>query len=316
MKKLALLKEIDPCQLFRFFIDGRLYSKENGWQGYENRQPGCIEGMSLAYVHMIDNFDLTNGITLEYLSKLHDLIFLEIDKKLRKNRYPGQIREFRISFLVRERATSKDGIKELMANRALTDTFRNGIKGCQTSNDVYTSIKNGKKVRYIVETGYLPSLLDKASKEKEPKHLYLQARAQVKKNITAKTHAIIDHFNKTIDTLEQKEKLYFIIDIIKDLERLHPYVDGNTRVFITILFNHLLMLHGFYPVIFEEPSIFDARTTDEILEEVLYGQEIVKQLIRDPGSRVFGHSINDESEENIAGICKLMSSLINRIKQL
>jgi hypothetical protein len=75
------------------------------------------------------------------------------------------------------------------------------------------------------------------------------------------------------------------------------------------------MLHDFYPVIFEEPSIFDAYTTDEIIEEVTKGQELLKQLIESPQSRVFGHSISDESEENTAAICNLMSDFIEKIEK-
>lgn len=314
MSKLEVLKKFDHRQLFRLFIDGRLYTKENGWEGYESRQPGCISGMSLAYAHMVDNFDLPNGLNLEYISKLHDLTFFNIDKKRRKNRYPGQIREFRISFLVRPIIT-KAGIKELMGDREVTDAFKKDIKDCNNSEDIYNAIIAGKKIRYISEVGELSPELNQASLDKEPKDLYLKARAQVQKNITKKVEDIIDEYNKNIDTLEQKDKLHFIVDVIKRLERLHPFVDGNTRVFITILLNHLLMLHGFKPVIFEEPSIFDAYTTDEIVEEVIKGQELVQQLIDSPNSRVFGHSISDESEENISKICELMFEFSKKIKE-
>lgn len=316
MHKLSVLKQFDPGQLYRFFVDGQLYKKEHGWVRYEQRQPGCIEGMSLAYCHMIDNFMLPDGITLDYLGKLHDLIFLKIDKKLRKNRYPGQIREFRISFLVRKRATSREGLRELLANRRLHEAFKKDIDGCQTADDLYQAITEGKKIRYIVEAGYLPPLLDQASRDKQPEHLYQQARKQVQANITHKTHCLIHHFNQTINTLEGHEKLYFIVDIIKELERLHPYVDGNTRVFIIVLLNHLLMLHGFYPVILEEPSIFDAKTTEQIMQEIYQGQELVKGLLENPAMRVFGHSIHDEDEHNRAGILQLMTPLIQRLEQL
>jgi hypothetical protein len=316
MEKLSILKNFDHRQLYRFFVDGQFYAKENGWYRYEKRQPGCIEGMSLAYAHMIDNFDLPNGITLDYISKLHDLVFKKIDRKLRKNRYPGEIREFRISFLVRKRATSLEGLKELLAERELTEAFKKDIEGCFNADDLMNAIINGKKIRFVVETGYLPPELNKASLDKAPKDLYLKARAQVKKNITDKTLTIINNFNEKIDLFSGKEKLYFIINCIKDLERLHPFVDGNTRVFITILLNHLLLLHGFYPVIFEEPSIFDARTTDEIAEEIHYGQDLVKKIIENPASRIFGHSIDDEDEQNISEVCELMSALIEKIKQI
>ena len=74
------------------------------------------------------------------------------------------------------------------------------------------------------------------------------------------------------------------------------------------------MLNDFYPVIFEEPSIFDAYTTDEIMQEVLKGQDLVKQLLKSPESRVYEHSILDENEENMRVICDLMSEFIEKIK--
>ncbi|MDQ7045010.1 MAG: Fic family protein [Sulfurimonas sp.] len=314
MNKLNILKEFDHRQLFRFFVDGRLYTKENGWEGYENRQPGCIKGMSLAYTHMLNNFELKDGLTLEYISKLHDLTFFNIDKKLRKNRYPGEVREFRISFLIKPVVT-KEGIKELMGDRALTDAFKKGIRDCNNAEDIYNAIINGKKIRYISEVGELSYELNQASLDKEPKDLYLQARAQVKKNITQKLISIIDEYNKIINTLKKEEKLYFIVDVVKSLDRLHPFVDGNIRVFVTILLNHLLMLNDFYPVIFEEPSIFDAYSTNEILVEIEKGQKLVKQLIENPESKVFGHSISDENEVNINEICTLMSEFIQAIQK-
>ena len=41
MNKLNILKQFDHRQLFRFFVDGRLYVKEHGWEGYERRQADC-----------------------------------------------------------------------------------------------------------------------------------------------------------------------------------------------------------------------------------------------------------------------------------
>jgi hypothetical protein len=313
---LHLLKGFDPGQLYRFFVDGRFYVGEHGWEGYEDRQPGCITGMSLAYAHMIDHFDLPNGLTLEYISQLHDLIFTNIDKKLRSNRYPGSIREFRISFLVRSRATTLEGLRELMGDRKLQEAFKGGVNGCNSVDDVYRAIQNRRKIRYIAQVGNLPPELDLASRERNPQELYLQSRVQVQKNITEQVQNEIQHFNDGIHQLPGEEKLVFIVDSIKRLERLHPFVDGNTRVFITILLNHLLMLHGFYPVIFEEPSIFDAFTTDQIMGELLDGQELVKRLLEDPTTRVFGHSVLDETDENRAEIIKLMSVVVEKIKML
>ena len=67
MSKLNILKQFDHRQLFRFFVDGRLYAKEHGWEGYERRQLGCTKGMSLGYAYMLDNFELKDGLSLEYI---------------------------------------------------------------------------------------------------------------------------------------------------------------------------------------------------------------------------------------------------------
>jgi hypothetical protein len=313
---LKILKRFDSGQLYRFFVDGRFYASEHGWEGYESRQPGCISGMNLAYAHMVDHFDLPNGLTLEYVCQLHDLIFRNIDKKLRRNRYPGAIREFRISFLVRPRATTLEGLRELMGDRDIHEAFKGDIDGCKTVGELYRAIQSRRNIRYIAQVGYLPPDLELASRAREPEELYLRSRAQVQKNITEKTQKEINHFNDTIHQLSQDQRLVFIVDSVKRLERLHPFVDGNTRVFITILLNHLLMLHGFKPVIFEEPSIFDAFTTEQIMEELLHGQELFELLLEDPTTRVFGHSILDETDESRGKITELMSELSGKLAML
>ncbi len=317
MSNLSILKKIDPKQLYRLFIDGRFYTSEHGWENYEKREPGSIEGMSLAYSYMVDNFDLKYGIDINYLCKLHDLTISKIAPRARKNRYPGEIRQFRVSFLLKPRTCSIDGLNELIEKRGMEDS----LKDCEANNykdvaDVYKRVTKGEKVRYAAPMGKLSEEIFQAMVNKSPEETYQRGRKIVQKNITQVINEIIEEYNDKIDFIPKNEKPYFLVDIVKRLIRVHPFVDANARVFISILLNHLLMYHGFFPTILEEPSIFDARTTDEILIEIKIGQNLVKQLIKEPHSRFYGHSIDDENEEHHKQILELMSKFIKKIESI
>ncbi len=315
MNRLNILKKIDQKQLYRLFIDGRFYTKEHAWEGYENREPGCIEGMSLAYCYMINNFDISSGLTLKYICNLQYLTILKIDSKARRNRYPGEIRQFSVSFLLKSRTTSKDGLKELVAERGLHGSLKESKKnGYKDLEDVYQRILENKYVRYTATTGTLQDDIKQAMIDRKPSDLYQKGRKIVQQNITTSLQLLIDEYNDKIDVISNdEEKLYFLVNLVKRMVRLHPFVDANARVFINILLNHLLIYHGFLPVIYEEPSIFDAKTTDEILVEIKIGQQLTQQLIDYPDSEFFGHSVNNENEEHHQRLVTMMSAMINKL---
>jgi hypothetical protein len=311
------LKELDPRNLYRLFVDGRFYVREHGWEGYEKREPGSIEGMSLAYTHMVDNFDLRDGLSFKYICDLHNLVISKIDPKARKNRYPGQVRQFRVSFLLKPRTCSIDGITQLLGESTFSQRLVDAeINAYIDLNDVYRSILKGENVRYIAPLGNLPTYIMEAMVDLKPKEIYLQGRALVQRNITSLCHEMVDEYNSTIGKVSGEGKLYFLVDWIKRLIRIHPFVDGNARVFINILLNHLLLYHGFNPVIYEEPSIFDGRSTEEILVEVRLGQNLFQSLLDKFDAKVFNHSISDENTENNQEVVKLMASLSDRLSRL
>ena len=40
---LEQLQSYPKEELYRFIVDGRLHAQENGWLGYEERQPGSLK---------------------------------------------------------------------------------------------------------------------------------------------------------------------------------------------------------------------------------------------------------------------------------
>lgn len=306
--------QIDPRHIYRFFVDGRFYAGEHGWEGYAERQEGSIQGMTAAYCHMLDNFPLKGGLTLRYITELHEKVTSHFNQHERHTRYPGQMREFGVSFLLRPRTCSVDGLRLLIGKRGIQNALKDAAHhGYRDVEDVYRRIAEGGDVRYAAPTAPLSEPVQAAMDARKPEGLYREGRAVIRKNLERKVHAIVADYNRTTPSLDPGQQLRFLIDMTRRLERLHPFVDCNIRVFVTVLLNHLLMLHGFLPTIYEDPSIFDARTTDELLVEVRLGQRLVQKLIDDPDAKVFSHSLSDEKDEHHIRLLKLMEDLVARL---
>lgn len=91
--------------------------------------------------------------------------------------------------------------------------------------------------------------------------------------ITTRHEAAIAKTNNT------DEKIKIIADTIQKLERLHPFVDGNCRVFCMQLLNRELLRHNMYPTILRDPNNFDGYSLEQITEEIKAGQERFKQIL-------------------------------------
>lgn len=77
-----------------------------------------------------------------------------------------------------------------------------------------------------------------------------------------------------------EKKLDAIADLGYDMLKKHPFCDGNSRTFITIILNKELMRNGFSPCIFDDPLIFEGYVgRDELKLEVINGIKNFKKLI-------------------------------------
>jgi hypothetical protein len=50
---LHLLKAFPAEELYRIVVDGNLHAKENGWVGYEKREPGCLKAFFNAFLFIL-----------------------------------------------------------------------------------------------------------------------------------------------------------------------------------------------------------------------------------------------------------------------
>lgn len=73
-----------------------------------------------------------------------------------------------------------------------------------------------------------------------------------------------------------------IANMIQQLERLHPFSDGNGRVFSMMLLNLELIKHGLSPCIADNPNFVDLLPLNELVEYICLGQERYELCVNNP----------------------------------
>lgn len=92
-------------------------------------------------------------------------------------------------------------------------------------------------------------------------------------NIKSCIQSFIDKYYQEIskEKVTFSESIIASIELCHDLVILHPFRDGNTRTFITLLLNKLLMDKGLPFCVFENPNSLDGRTSIESVPLVIEG---------------------------------------------
>ena len=68
------------------------------------------------------------------------------------------------------------------------------------------------------------------------------------------------------------------MELIRDLERIHPYLDFNCRSFYVIVLNRQLIKNGFSPAFMENLNVCDHFSIDKLSKAVQVGQKNLEQL--------------------------------------
>ena len=108
------------------------------------------------------------------------------------------IRSYYVSFLLKPRTCSIDGLNELIEKRGMEDS----LKDCEANNykdvaDVYKRVTKGEKVRYAAPMGKLSEEIFQAMVNKSPEETYQRGRKIVQKNIVITSYSI--HYTKLYD---------------------------------------------------------------------------------------------------------------------
>lgn len=95
-------------------------------------------------------------------------------------------------------------------------------------------------------------------------------------------HFILQFKERCREDPLKTNRLRHIAELCQSLEQLHPFPDGNCRVFGVILLNHLLAREGLPLSMLEDPNILDGWSLDEVVEQIEKGQQRVAEWTSAP----------------------------------
>lgn len=322
MHSLAVLKQFDPAQLFRFFVDGRFHKKYRGWRGYEDNEPGSVRGMLAGMALMLDYFDLAGGLCTTYIVDLHRTCMLNVTTKNPKSA-PGDLRYQEAGFQFFAGQTTINSLAEVFALRQGDGTPLFHSRGFEKPADeldlleTYQAIQDSHKLRFRPWYPNLNQEQQLALEKKGTLSEFYRVKHFVQMQFAVKMEALVSEFNHLIASARRKnDRLLAIARLVRNLELLHPFPDGNCRTFVNLLMQHLLLYHDFYPAIVQDPNL-DAEYSDaEFAVEILRGMDNTKILLHSPEEKLFNYSIKEAGAGDKEEFLALAGDFLARLDRL
>jgi hypothetical protein len=322
MSTIHLLKAFDKSQLFRFFVDGRFQRKYRGWVGYEEGEPGSVQAMLDGYAFMLDNFELTGSLRGVYLLDLHKVCMRGVRTKNQKSA-PGDIRHLNSGMPFFAKTTTLENLREVLDIRRgdQTSVFNTKLFARRAeeldAEEIHRFIVREGKVNF---RSWYPNLDEptKAALEKRGTlEDFYKAKHFVQMQFARRIEEILDRFNRTVTiAVTDDQRLRAIALVVRELELLHPFADGNCRAFACILLMQLLLTHNFPPAILANPNLDAECSLEQWIDEIRKGMSKTFELLEDRTRTVFNYSISDADPAHIAKFDKMAEELANKIDQL
>lgn len=119
--------------------------------------------------------------------------------------------------------------------------------------------------------------------------------------IEKRLNDIIAHYYESLEMAQDPQMKFSILArLIQRLERLHPFMDGNTRLFSMLIVNKELINLGFSPVILDNPNRSVGFSHEEFCNEMIAGMETFKQCTQN--SAHLG-KVTEEMETSLSQPC-------------
>ncbi|HHF7374989.1 Dot/Icm T4SS effector AnkN/AnkX/LegA8 [Legionella bozemanae] len=308
---LFFLKAYPPEEIWRLFVDGRFWSKENGWHGYESRERGSINAaleslcsIALQVDKKGEDFELSGDL----IKDIHKKCGRKVEELQDKN--PGESRgdDEPVSFGIPASRASIKGIEEflglffLLEGAAEFGPGKIGPLGYPKFDKNYFKDLTPEQIPELAKKIYQDMSADGHS---NTTHFYLAAQ----KNVDMFLEAITRSYNKEIKAAHTiDEKLRVIAKHIRYYEVLHSFRDANGRTFVNNLLNILLMQQGLPPATFYEPNVFDLYSADElvvVIKEAIFNTVEIIEKSKKKDISLYGYHSSLEDRE---GFMKMLDS--------
>ncbi len=304
MSSIHLLKRFDPAQLFRLFVDGRFQKKYAGWVGYEAREPGSVKAILNGLEFVLDNFDITSGLHSVYLRELHKTCMSGVQTQNPKSA-PGDLRYLNSGMPFLATTTTLENIREILELRRgdgtavfNTAAFAKRAEDLD-ADEVHAAIRQLGRLNY---RNWYPNLQDDAKAALAQKRSLLdfyEAKHEVQRQFASKVDQIVAQFNHDIARAENPDdRLRAIALLVRHLELLHPFADGNCRTFACVLLTQLLLNYEFRPTLLENPNLDGELSLEQWIGEIKKGMSLFDVLMQDSGASVYDLAIEDTTAES------------------
>lgn len=296
---LSIFKGIDD-NLYKLFIDQRRWVDPRGGvyntkDTFDVREPGYMNAMMLTFTKLFGapkgslNIEALNPAFIEQLhddacchvfSKSTDEGGHDILEPLKTNyRAPGaeEHESFKLKAAVEHvpgvtsgATISEKGALELVEkfkDPAYNYTITGSLDIFNVFDDVIYNAKEFKKYAR-----------DLAKHKSDATQTAPQLPTSIKLRPVPRDFTLGAYVNLFIENFlaakkdSEDEKLLAVAELIQNLDQLHPFNDGNIRVFAILLLNRLLFDLDLTPACLEDPNCVDCLSLEEIVAEIKKGQ--------------------------------------------
>jgi len=317
-----LLSKLPPEAVWMLAVDGKFHATENGPDGYDSREPKSVEGVIKGLAVALDN--LEEELTVDRIRATH---LACMDGVKSKNLCePGQFRKNPV-------------MSEIKPEHATLQGLRYFLTKCTKPKIIYTNyaFKNEqpfplkqlppeeKKPPYLKYCFLLDYDIQLRLSQLEDKDFmtefnsvnialqYQHDKLDIS-NIPREVEKHVNIFNRNIkDAVTQKEKLQAIIKVIQDILReVHPFRDGNNRLFVNCILQRLLIKHVGKLALFYDPNVFEGYSPDELIKVVEEAMNKAEKMLQNPKEPVFGFD-NSKLNKRYVVIGKIFLNKFNHI---
>lgn len=333
---LDALRRFDPAQLFRLFVDGRFHKKYEGWVGYEAGERGSVQALLDGLSLMVDRFDLSAGLETTYLLALHKTCMAGVHTRNLKSS-PGDLRFLNAGMPFFAKTTTRENIHEILAMRRGDGTAVFNTAGFDKpaeqldADAVYAAIQARGKLNYRNWYPELDAGTQAALRQQRGLSAFYEAKHHVQMQFARRVEAIVARFNASIaatyagsgpaatspapadGAAVADARLHAIALLVRELELLHPFPDGNCRTVACVLLTQLLLNHGFPPALLENPNLDGEYSLAQWIGEIRNGMAAAETLLRDPSARVYGYAIGEARAEHRAAFAEMARELVGKL---
>jgi hypothetical protein len=227
---------------WRLFIDG-CRQKETNPLIFDRNEPGYHNQMYKAFLLMEKT--LTAPLSIDLIMALHDFAVKGVGGQIRSaSGFDDNPRE--TSCGLRSSNATPKGLTQLFQEFS---SFTRPLVDCHFLRECTLE----ETLKVFIEA---------------PSYACVQRYGMLldEKQLREKLQEFIDEYHHSIAIAQNDPELILkaIATFVHKGNVLHPFKDGNTRTFVFLIANKLLLQNNFSPAIFENPNKFDGYSTEEL----------------------------------------------------